>query len=290
MDSQIFTYNGSNITFALGNGDVMVNATQMAKPFGKRPNDYLNLPSTNELIKAITRKPGKSDNQTVKTNTRKSGIADNQAVKAIVGKSHFDENQIVRSKRGGNNPGTWLHEDLALDFAKWLSVDFRLWCNDRIKELLRHGITGTDQKLEEIANNPDLLIELATNLKKERAEKNRLQEQYRLQSQELKETAPKVEYYQEVLQSDSLIPVTIIAKELGIGAPTLNRKLNKLGVQYRQSGTWILYSKYQNKGYTKTKTHTYLDRYGKSKTSIQTVWTEKGRKFIHQIINQNNKK
>lgn len=68
MQNQIFIYNGNNITFQIGNGDVMVNATEMAKPFGKRPNDYLGLPSTKHLIDAITRKNGIDDFQAVTTN------------------------------------------------------------------------------------------------------------------------------------------------------------------------------------------------------------------------------
>ena len=105
QENQIFQYNGSPITFQKGDS-VMVNATEMAKPFGKRPIDYLRLPSTNELLSAIVRK------------------------------SHISENQLVISKQGSaeNGGGTWMHEDVALDFAQWLSVDFRLWCNDRIKE------------------------------------------------------------------------------------------------------------------------------------------------------------
>lgn len=62
----------------------MVNATQMAKPFGKLPNEFLRLPSTTTLIKAIA------------------------------GKSRIALNQLVVTKRGGNNPGTWMHEDVAL--------------------------------------------------------------------------------------------------------------------------------------------------------------------------------
>lgn len=114
-DIQIFEYEGSPVSFSpQEDTGCMINATQMAKPFGKRPNDYLSLPSTNELIKAITRKSGNA------------------------------ENQIVKIVRGGLNPGTWLHEDIAIDFAQWLSVDFRLWVNDRIKELLRTGSTQID--------------------------------------------------------------------------------------------------------------------------------------------------
>lgn len=57
----IYSYKGSEISFMSGE-NVLINATQMAKPFGKRPNDYLVLPSTNQLISAITRKSGIAEN------------------------------------------------------------------------------------------------------------------------------------------------------------------------------------------------------------------------------------
>lgn len=34
-----------------------------------------------------------------------------------------------------------MHEDVALEFARWLSPAFAIWCNDRIKELLKNGST-----------------------------------------------------------------------------------------------------------------------------------------------------
>ena len=63
--STIFSYNGNDITFKTENGITYVNATEMAKPFKKRPNDYLSLSSVNELINAITRKYGNADFQPV---------------------------------------------------------------------------------------------------------------------------------------------------------------------------------------------------------------------------------
>lgn len=152
MNNQVFEYNGNAVTFQLGNGDVMVNATQMAKPFNKQPYEYLRLPSTNELVKAIT------------------------------GKSRIDENQLVTTIRGGSNPGTWMHEDIALDFAQWLSVDFRLWCLDRIKELVRFGITATQPTIDTILDDPDNAIRLLQRLKEERAEKERFAAQARNRS------------------------------------------------------------------------------------------------------------
>lgn len=110
---KVFSYNGSNVTFKTDNGIVYVNATEMAKPFGKRPSDYLRLPSTNELISSVVRF------------------------------SHIGENEAVIKTKGGIDGGgsTWLHEDIALDFAQWLSVDFKIWCNAHIKELLLTGRT-----------------------------------------------------------------------------------------------------------------------------------------------------
>jgi phage antirepressor YoqD-like protein len=109
-------------------------------------------------------------------------------------------------------------------------------------------------------------------------------EQLELQQKQLREAAPKVEYHDEVLQSVSLIATNVIAKELGMSAVALNRKLHEKGVIYSSAGTWVLYQKYQELGYTGTKTHHYTDNHGVERTSVQTYWTEKGRKFIHELI------
>ena len=64
--SKTFSYNGNEVLFDIKD-DVMVNATQLAKIYGKRPNDYLSLPATNQLINAITRKYGIAENQLIRT-------------------------------------------------------------------------------------------------------------------------------------------------------------------------------------------------------------------------------
>lgn len=88
--SEIFSYNGNNVTFKTIGGTTYINATEMAKHFDRRTNDYLSLVSTNELIKAITRKTGKFDYQLV---IKKTGMP----------------------AFGG---GVWMHEDIAIDFAQ----------------------------------------------------------------------------------------------------------------------------------------------------------------------------
>jgi len=253
---QAFNFNDSRVSFRNENGVAFANATEMSKPFSKKSNDYLRLPSTKELIEACARKYRTSVNHLVIT---KMGNPDS----------------------GG---GTWLQEDLALDFAQWLSVDFKLWCNDRIKEILKYGITGTDTAIDKVLNDPDFGIKLLTQLKEERAEKRRLQEQNQLQSQQIQVSAPKVAYYDQVLSSSSTYVTDQIAKELGMTAISLNKRLKELKVQFKRGDQWVLTSKYLNKGYTDTKTHTHTRSDGSPGSTMWTVWTEAGRQFIHGVI------
>lgn len=253
--SKIFSYNGNDVLFDTKD-DVMVNATQLAKIYGKRPNDYLSLPATNQLINAIT---------------RKYGISENQLVISKAGSSH-------------NGGGTWMHRLIVVDFCQWLDIDLKLWCTEKLDELMRYGMTATQPTLEQMINNPDLVISLATQLKSEREEKHRLEQQNALQEEQLRQAAPKVQYVDTVLQSVNTYATNLIAKEMGMSAETLNKRLKEKGIQYRQSGVWVLTSKYQNKGYTKTRTHTYTRSDGSQSTAMLTVWTEQGRAFLHSLF------
>lgn len=253
MRNEVFTYNNAPITFQLGNGETMANATEMSKVFGKNASHWLRNQSTQEFINELS---------------------------------------ALRNRKGSdlvtieNGVGCWMHEDVALEFARWLSPAFAIWCNDRIKELMRHGMTATPDTIEKLIANPDTLIQLATQLKEERAEKERIAEQKRLAEEQLQISAPKVQYYNDVLMSKSTYTTNQIAKELGMSAITLNKRLQELNVQYRQNGQWLLYSKYQDKGLTKTHTHTFTHSDGSQGTSMQTVWTEKGRELIHKLLAQ----
>lgn len=144
-------------------------------------------------------------------------------------------------------------------------------------------------KRESLLKNDDYIISRAMSVLNDRAkaleqEVERKDERLKLQETVIKTNTPKVKYFNEVLQSESTYTTTQIAKELGFGAPTLNKKLNDLKVQYKQNGTWLLYQKYQTKNYTKTKTYTFSNDDGTQRTSMQTVWTEKGRLFIHSLF------
>ena len=157
---------------------------------------------------------------------------------------------------------------LSIDFAKKLSMKAN---TARGEEARQYFIECEKQLRSGKFALPTTYKEALQSLLEEVEAKERLQ-------------APKVAYYEDVLTSKSTYNANQIAKELGMSAVTLNKKLHELKVQYKQGGQWLLYHHHQDKGYTKTVTHTYTDSQGETRTSSSTVWTEKGREFIHSII------
>ncbi len=96
------------------------------------------------------------------------------------------------------------------------------------------------------------------------------------------ELAPKAEYCDEVLDSVSCMTTTQVAKELEMSAVELNRWLCLQGIQYRQSGQYMLYADYARRGYARNRTFSYRDLLGETHTRNYLVWTERGREFIHK--------
>lgn len=127
-----------------------------------------------------------------------------------------------------------MHEDIALDFAQWLSVDFKLWCNDRIKELLRYGMTATQPTLEQIVDNPNLVIELAVKLKTERAEKAKLEQEREMLNNKLEQQAPKVAFANAIEASKSSCLIGELAKILTQNGYTIGQ--NRLFEWLRNNG------------------------------------------------------
>lgn len=97
--------------------------------------------------------------------------------------------------------------------------------------------------------------------------------------------APKAKYMDDVLESVTEITTTTIAKELGMSAYALNKKLCEHKIQYYHDGHYVLGHIYHSNGYTETRTHTWKDKTGVTRTKLYTVWTERGRAFIHALFN-----
>lgn len=123
QNAAVLQYSGSQIRFERIGGRLMVNATQMAKPFGLTPKDWLRTQQAKDLLNAATVR-------------QKCLTAD-----------------LLEVRQGGTpeKQGTWMHEDIALLFAQWLSPDFYLACNNLLKHVLsksalevpsKHGVSA----------------------------------------------------------------------------------------------------------------------------------------------------
>lgn len=103
------------------------------------------------------------------------------------------------------------------------------------------------------------------------------------QEKEIKKSAPKVNYYDEHLQSVNTVTTTQIANEIGIEGHKLNQILREKGIIYKQSGQWLLRVPYSGWELHATRTQTFTRSDGSVGSSSYTVWTQKGRMFIIRL-------
>lgn len=231
----------------------MLNATEMAKPFGKLAKDWLSNKSTKEFLRTLS------------------------AVRTI------PLTGLVVIKQGGNGEqGTWMHEDVALEFARWLSPAFAIWCNDRIKEILTTGVATITNDDEAIAYAMEVLNR---RLAESKQRVQMLEGENEMLAQENKALAPKAQYTDEVLQAPSTYTFSQMAKELNFsGVHTFIAKLKEFKLVYKQSGQYQLAYRFSGQGYTTTRTARFYHSDGTPDCSVSTVWTEKGRKFLHEYF------
>lgn len=177
-----------------------------------------------------------------------------------------------------NEPGLY---SLVLGSRKPEAKEFKRWItHEVIPSIRKHGMYATDELLAD----PDFAIRVFEELKAEREAKKALEAQNAIQTQRIAELEPKATYYDEVLKCRDALPTSIIAKDYGWSAKKLNKFLHEQGVQYKLQGTWLLYSKYADKGYTKSETYPYEGSTGNYHTAINTKWTQAGRLFIYNLM------
>lgn len=199
MVTKKYNYEGNPVSFS-SNGTIMVNATEMAKPFGKEAKHWLVNQTTKEYIEELA-------------NVRNLTFAD-----------------LVQVKQGSpdNGGGTWMHEDVAMEFARWLSPKFAIWCNDRIKELLTMGKTEIKPltPAQQLLANAQMLVEM------ERRQMEQERQQKVLESRQAT-TEHRVNEIEERIKDNTYMTVMGFANihRLKIGTKALQR----LG---RQCSTW----------------------------------------------------
>lgn len=246
---QIFQYNNNPIAFQVGEHK-MINATQMARGFGsgKRPKNFLALQSTKEIILALSK-------------GRNLPLAD-----------------LVTVSKGGSDSETWMHEDLAIVFAQWLSPEFYIWCNSQLKELLTNRQALLDRQHQAELDEAKALIKFQT----ERGTKNySLYKDLEKQLQNLQtrksDTSPtQVKLYK----------MADIAKELGLSEQELCFALLEEGVIVsKPHNNWELTKYYRGKSYVRTR-YKINDRFVNANTHCgrYLTWTEAGRRLVLDMM------
>lgn len=254
MENNKFNYNGSSVTFLSGKGDVMVNATEMASAFNKQPSDWTKTKSAQEFINSLS------------------------AVRKIVG------TDLIRVNQGGMVQGTWMHRDVAMEFARWLSPMFAIWCNDRIMELLTRGYTTLDTISRK---------DLARLILESEEEKERLQLHLTVQNEQMSEMGNKIveltkktDYLEQILQSKETVTITQIAQDYGMSARKFNQILSECRIQRKVNGQWILYSPYNTRGYVHSHTTEIKHKNGSTSTVLNTEWRQSGRIFLYEFLKE----
>ena len=98
---------------------------------------------------------------------------------------------------------------------------------------------------------------------------------------------PKADYADKVLDAVSCFTTTQLAKGMGMTAIELNRILCQKGIQYGQSGQYMLYAHYARMGLAQNRISSYPDMFGTLHTTSRLVWTERGREFVYRLLNGN---
>jgi len=198
---------------------------------------------------------------------------------------------------GGTQQALFVNEDglydVILDSRKPEAKAFRKWITSEVLPSIRktggYIATKQDDTEEDIMARALLIAQQTLARREERlkqleADNHHKQATIEAQTTELKKQAPKVEYYDQTLQSVNTLTTTQVAKERGMDAGKLNKHLREAGIIYKQSGQWIVKQPYASWQLHKTRTQTYTRSDGSLGTNTYLVWTQKGKMFILALI------
>ena len=219
----------------------------------------------------------------------------------------IDTEERHKFNLGRNGGDTWfLTEDglyeLLMQSRKPIAKQFKKGVKKILHEIRTKGgyIASTDADTPEDIMARAVLVAQQTLARREQRSKG-LEEQGRrqelvieqkdeqidLQCKQIKEAAPKADYYDKTLASTSCMTTTQVADDLHITAHALNRKLQEIGIIYSQSGQWHLKMPYKGWNLTGTRTYNYQSSNGEAVTKVTLVWNQRGKRFILALYNNN---
>ena len=159
---------------------------------------------------------------------------------------------------------------------------FENWVMDEVLPQLRQ--TGSYSMTKQDSYMIEDPIERAKRWIEEQEDKKKLEVMNAAKDQVICELQPKADFANDILLSPGTVTITQIAKDYGMRGAEMNNLLHKLRIQYKVNGQWVLYAKYDDKGYTKSCTKKIKNTYGKSESIVYTRWTEEGRKFLNELL------
>ena len=189
----------------------------------------------------------------------------------------FSKHPIVDSL-GRTQQATFVNEDglydTILESRKPQAKGFRKWVTSEVLPSIRkqggYMVAKADETDEEVLARALQIMQAAVQRRDE----------------EIARLKPRADYADSVLDSINCITSTQLAKDLGMSAQELNRRLCELRIQYWQSGQYMLYADYARLGLAKSRTHKHVLKHGMVMTEMYLVWTERGRDFIHQLLDK----
>lgn len=249
----VFNYGDHPVTFKAANGKTMVNATNMAKCFGGNPSEWLYKASTTRFRYALIRE----------------------------GKSTSMEEQVISNRGVGG--GTWIQEELAIEYARQLSPEFSLWCNERITELMTRGSVSINNEASNHQHRKH------TDTPPENFPVPKTFEEALLlaaqQQKQLEESRHKVEFYNRFIEDRDWFKTTTIADELQVTPSTLNQFLEEEGIIRKEKGQWTV-AGYHSALQCEVPYY-WTNAKGKSyKMGGAKRWTPDGREFIIELWNK----
>lgn len=107
-----------------------------------------------------------------------------------------------------------------------------------------------------------------------------------VQNKQIEHDHPLALYTEAILKNPGLTKVSVIAKNYGMSAPTFNELLHQLRIQYKQGTNWMLYAKYQGKGYTHSEPFEFAHSDGTEDVQFTMKWTQEGQKFLYDKLKE----